>query len=85
MIQSRNPTYFIFQAFLKAWDFVCSRETENVKLIVPENQTFLLHPVTFRGPCKAKEIDQVSGMGNKKFTFRNLFFYLFILVDTLDY
>lgn len=41
---------------MKAWDFVCSRETENVKLIVPENQTFLLHPVTFRGPCKAKEI-----------------------------
>ncbi|XVF48098.1 hypothetical protein PTKIN_Ptkin03bG0164200 [Pterospermum kingtungense] len=45
------------QAFLKAWDFVCSRETENVILIVPENQTFLLHPVTFRGPCKAKEIN----------------------------
>ncbi|XWS72917.1 hypothetical protein CRYUN_Cryun02cG0080800 [Craigia yunnanensis] len=44
------------EAFLKAWNFVCSRETENVILIVPENQTFLLHPVTFSGPCKGKEI-----------------------------
>ncbi|KAB2024102.1 hypothetical protein ES319_D06G064100v1 [Gossypium barbadense] len=42
----------------KAWNFVCSREIENgVRVIfVPENQTFLLHPVTFNGPCKAKEI-----------------------------
>ncbi|KAK8595672.1 hypothetical protein V6N12_064186 [Hibiscus sabdariffa] len=46
------------EAFLKAWDLVCSREIENgVRiLLVPENQTFLLHPVTFSGPCKAKEI-----------------------------
>ncbi|KAG4141092.1 hypothetical protein ERO13_D06G054651v2 [Gossypium hirsutum] len=46
------------KAFLKAWNFVCSREIENgVRVIfVPENQTFLLHPVTFNGPCKAKEI-----------------------------
>ncbi|KAK8597872.1 hypothetical protein V6N13_095268 [Hibiscus sabdariffa] len=47
------------EAFLKAWDLVCSREIENgVRIIlVPENQTFLLHPVTFSGPCKAKEIE----------------------------
>ncbi|MBA0567925.1 hypothetical protein Golob_005456, partial [Gossypium lobatum] len=46
------------KAFLKAWNFVCSRQIENgVRVIfVPENQTFLLHPVTFNGPCKAKEI-----------------------------
>ncbi|GMI97666.1 hypothetical protein like AT1G80170 [Hibiscus trionum] len=46
------------EAFLKAWDLVCSREIENgVRImLVPENQTFLLHPVTFNGPCKAKEI-----------------------------
>ncbi|MBA0636419.1 hypothetical protein Godav_025572 [Gossypium davidsonii] len=46
------------KAFLKAWNFVCSREIENgVRVIfVPENRTFLLHPVTFNGPCKAKEI-----------------------------
>ncbi|XVE71444.1 hypothetical protein DITRI_Ditri10aG0150600 [Diplodiscus trichospermus] len=44
------------EAFLKAWNFVCNRETQNVILIVPGNQTFLLHPVNFSGPCKAKEI-----------------------------
>ncbi|OMO81107.1 Glycoside hydrolase, family 28 [Corchorus capsularis] len=50
------------EAFLEAWDYVCSKETEKVSLIVPENETFLLHPVTFNGPCKAKEIEfQIQG------------------------
>ncbi|XP_017982589.1 PREDICTED: probable polygalacturonase At1g80170 isoform X1 [Theobroma cacao] len=44
------------EAFLKAWNFVCSRETESVRLIVPGKHTFLLHPVTFSGQCKAREI-----------------------------
>lgn len=54
---SESPTtYSILQAFLKAWNFVCSRETESVRLIVPGKHTFLLHPVTFSGQCKAREI-----------------------------
>ncbi|KAE8682892.1 Nodulation protein noeI [Hibiscus syriacus] len=46
------------EAFLKALNFVCSREVEDgVRIIlVPENRTFLLHPLTFNGPCTDKEI-----------------------------
>ncbi|XVF34670.1 hypothetical protein REPUB_Repub18cG0078800 [Reevesia pubescens] len=51
-----NGTADSSEAFLKAWNFVCSREIENITLIIPESQTFLLYPVTFSGPCKAKEI-----------------------------
>ncbi|KAE8664322.1 F18B13.22 protein isoform 3 [Hibiscus syriacus] len=46
------------EALLKAWNFVCSREVEDGVwiILVPGNQTFLLRPLTFNGPCKAKEI-----------------------------
>ncbi|KAF3453693.1 hypothetical protein FNV43_RR04134 [Rhamnella rubrinervis] len=44
------------QAFFKAWNAACSSETENPSIIIPK-QTFLVNPVVFRGPCKAKNIN----------------------------
>ncbi|XP_048332094.2 probable polygalacturonase At1g80170 isoform X1 [Ziziphus jujuba] len=44
------------QAFLMAWNEACSSETENPTLIIPR-LTFLVSPVVFRGPCKAKNIN----------------------------
>ncbi|KAI4335734.1 hypothetical protein L6164_014348 [Bauhinia variegata] len=43
-------------AFLEAWEAACSTRTENSTVIIPENKTFLVYPVSFSGPCKAKNI-----------------------------
>ncbi|KAA8523020.1 hypothetical protein F0562_009443 [Nyssa sinensis] len=45
------------QAFLKAWNAACSTATGTPKVLIPGNKTFLLIPVIFSGPCKAKQID----------------------------
>ncbi|XP_031383152.1 probable polygalacturonase At1g80170 [Punica granatum] len=44
------------EAFHDAWNATCSSEEENPIIIVPENNTFLVHQVKFGGPCKAKNI-----------------------------
>ncbi|XP_059658687.1 probable polygalacturonase At3g15720 [Cornus florida] len=44
-------------AFLEAWNAACSTVKGTPKVIVPEKRTFLLNPVVFSGPCKAKKID----------------------------
>ncbi|KAL6274812.1 hypothetical protein ACE6H2_025504 [Prunus campanulata] len=44
------------QAFLKAWNAACTSETENPTLIVPPKR-FLLNPIVFSGPCRAKNIN----------------------------
>ncbi|CAH8358688.1 unnamed protein product [Eruca vesicaria subsp. sativa] len=43
------------QAFLKAWDVVCNGGN-NTKLLVPLNNTFMLKPLMFAGPCKSSSI-----------------------------
>ncbi|KAB1209080.1 hypothetical protein CJ030_MR6G025954 [Morella rubra] len=49
-------------AFLKAWNAACSKETDHPTVIVPGSKTFLVHPVFFKGPCKATSITfQVLG------------------------
>ncbi|KAL6974224.1 galacturonan 1,4-alpha-galacturonidase [Sarracenia purpurea var. burkii] len=47
------------QAFLKAWEDACSTPTCTSKLVVPKDKTFMVNPVLFTGPCKAKKIDFV--------------------------
>ncbi|KAI9074738.1 hypothetical protein K1719_043270 [Acacia pycnantha] len=42
-------------AFLKAWKDVCGSKSQSSSLIIPA-KTFLLRPLTFRGPCKSKNI-----------------------------
>ncbi|XP_021817752.1 probable polygalacturonase At3g15720 [Prunus avium] len=44
------------EAFLKAWNAACTSETENPTLIVPPKR-FLLNPIVFSGPCRAKNIN----------------------------
>ncbi|CAN8269275.1 unnamed protein product [Cochlearia groenlandica] len=43
------------QAFLKAWEVVCSG-TQDGKLIVPPGITFMLQPLKFQGSCKSTPI-----------------------------
>ncbi|KAL3839833.1 hypothetical protein ACJIZ3_024424 [Penstemon smallii] len=50
------------QAFLEAWDAACSASTKYPRVVVPPNKTFLVHPVTFHGPCDASKINfMISG------------------------
>lgn len=44
------------QAFLEAWQATCSTQFKNPTMIIPDNYTFLLHQLTFSGPCNAKNI-----------------------------
>ncbi|KAF8389109.1 hypothetical protein HHK36_025795 [Tetracentron sinense] len=50
------------QAFLRAWTDMCKATTDIPTLIIPSRKTFLLHPLTFQGPCKATSVYvQVKG------------------------
>ncbi|XP_057989479.1 polygalacturonase-like [Hevea brasiliensis] len=48
------------EAFKKAWDKACS-SNEIANIVVPENKTYLLKPVTFSGPCQSDLIFQIYG------------------------
>ncbi|OVA09883.1 Glycoside hydrolase [Macleaya cordata] len=41
------------QAFLKAWTKLCEATTDIPTLLIPSEKTFLLNPVSFKGPCKS--------------------------------
>ncbi|KAL0427040.1 UNVERIFIED_CONTAM: Polygalacturonase QRT2 [Sesamum latifolium] len=50
------------QAFLEAWDEACSATVESSRVYVPAEKTFLVHPITFHGPCYASTINfAISG------------------------
>ncbi|KAF8389108.1 hypothetical protein HHK36_025794 [Tetracentron sinense] len=50
------------QAFLRAWGDMCKATTGIPTLIIPSRKTYLLHPLTFQGPCKATSVHvQVLG------------------------
>ncbi|KAJ9158788.1 hypothetical protein P3X46_024335 [Hevea brasiliensis] len=48
------------EAFKKAWDKACS-SNETANIVVPENKTYLLKPVTFSGPCQSDLTFQING------------------------
>ncbi|GMH04515.1 hypothetical protein Nepgr_006355 [Nepenthes gracilis] len=51
----------IGRAFLDAWNAACSVETDQSAIIIPRKQ-FLINPIVFHGPCKAKTINfQILG------------------------
>ncbi|XP_044486844.1 probable polygalacturonase At3g15720 isoform X1 [Mangifera indica] len=45
------------QAFLKAWAAVCGAQKSEPLLVIPGGKTFLLYPVTFRGPCSSSSVN----------------------------
>ncbi|KAG0479056.1 hypothetical protein HPP92_013775 [Vanilla planifolia] len=48
------------QAFLLAWKTACSSKSP-VSLVVPKNNTYLLKPITFSGPCKSEVSVMIGG------------------------
>lgn len=52
-------TEFIYgvKAFLKAWAAVCGAQKSEPLLVIPGGKTFLLYPVTFRGPCSSSSVN----------------------------
>ncbi|KAJ8431819.1 hypothetical protein Cgig2_027564 [Carnegiea gigantea] len=50
------------EAFSKAWAKVCGATGYKPSLLVPGDKTFLLKPISFKGPCKSKSIHfQING------------------------
>ncbi|KAK7331444.1 hypothetical protein VNO77_25669 [Canavalia gladiata] len=50
------------QAFVKAWEKVCGATQDAATLVIPREKTFLLQPVSFKGPCKPTTINiQIQG------------------------
>ncbi|GAU48347.1 hypothetical protein TSUD_267720 [Trifolium subterraneum] len=43
-------------AFLKAWDDVCGTAEDTPTLTIPNDKTFMLQPLLFKGPCKPTSI-----------------------------
>ncbi|XP_058775363.1 probable polygalacturonase At3g15720 [Vicia villosa] len=49
------------EAFLKAWNDVCTSQ-DDPTLIIPKNKTFFLQPLRFQGPCKSATVKvELSG------------------------
>ncbi|KAG1347623.1 Polygalacturonase [Cocos nucifera] len=48
------------EAFEEAWKEACSSSTSAV-LVVPENKSYLLKPITFSGPCKSDVSLMIKG------------------------
>ncbi|KAK7320691.1 hypothetical protein VNO77_30395 [Canavalia gladiata] len=44
-------------AFEKAWKDLRESNQSTVTLAVPPNKTFLLHQISFQGPCKAQSVN----------------------------
>ncbi|CAK9158444.1 unnamed protein product [Ilex paraguariensis] len=51
------------QAFLKAWHAVCGAGSNSPILTIPAGKTFLLKPVSFKGPCKSAHVN-IQVLGN---------------------
>ncbi|KAI4379463.1 hypothetical protein MLD38_005758 [Melastoma candidum] len=50
------------EAFLEAWEAACGQECVSSTLVVPDNSSFLVGQIIFKGPCKASQITfQVLG------------------------
>ncbi|KAH9666654.1 polygalacturonase ADPG1 [Citrus sinensis] len=43
-------------AFIKAWNNTCSATAKSPTMVIPKGKTFLVHPITFTGPCKSSDI-----------------------------
>ncbi|XP_051143101.1 polygalacturonase-like [Andrographis paniculata] len=52
------------KAFEKAWEESCvSSQDMNIMIVVPQNHTFLLNPITFSGPCTTSHLTfQIDGV-----------------------
>ncbi|XP_022720876.1 probable polygalacturonase At1g80170 [Durio zibethinus] len=49
-------------AFMKAWKDTCSAAAGTPTLIIPKGKIFLVHQITFTGPCKSNKINvKLSG------------------------
>ncbi|XVE52194.1 hypothetical protein DITRI_Ditri02bG0103400 [Diplodiscus trichospermus] len=49
-------------AFMNAWKDTCSAAAGFSTLIIPQGKIFLVHPITFTGPCKSNQINvKLSG------------------------
>ncbi|XP_004498026.1 probable polygalacturonase At3g15720 [Cicer arietinum] len=46
-------------AFLKAWQDVCSTRQSNPTLLIPNGKRFMLQPVSFQGPCISSRVNVV--------------------------
>ncbi|XP_058784558.1 probable polygalacturonase At3g15720 [Vicia villosa] len=44
-------------AFLKAWEDLCSTTEANPTLVIPQGKKIMLQPMKFQGPCKSKTIN----------------------------
>ncbi|CAK9164864.1 unnamed protein product [Ilex paraguariensis] len=44
-------------AFAKTWESTCNADTESVTMVIPQGKTFLVHLITWAGPCKPKNVN----------------------------
>ena len=48
--------FYDLKAFVETWKSTCNAETEIAAMLVPDGNTFLVHPMAFDGPCKPTAI-----------------------------
>ncbi|XP_057457805.1 probable polygalacturonase At3g15720 isoform X2 [Lotus japonicus] len=45
------------QAFVKAWNDMCAATQGAPTLLIPKGKSFMLQPVSFKGPCKSNNVN----------------------------
>ncbi|XP_010547006.2 PREDICTED: exopolygalacturonase-like [Tarenaya hassleriana] len=60
---TRNSETESSSAFLEAWDEACNHDDNETTFYVPEGR-FLLGPITFNGPCRAKSAIKIELVGD---------------------
>ncbi|XP_057414860.1 probable polygalacturonase At3g15720 isoform X4 [Lotus japonicus] len=45
------------QAFVKAWNDLCAATQGAPTLLIPKGKSFMLQPVSFKGPCKTNNVN----------------------------
>ncbi|CAM8947744.1 unnamed protein product [Rhodiola kirilowii] len=75
------------KAFLSVWKDACSDESGAVTVLVPDG-TYLIKPVTFRGPCKSSIIFKITGTLVAPLNYKDLgnsgYWILFIKVSDIS-
>ena len=51
-----NLFFFLEKAFVEAWKAMCSSGGSNKTLLIPSDNTFLLQPLVFQGPCNSPSV-----------------------------
>ena len=65
ILVGKSLYYFLLQAFVNAWNDACV--LDSAVLMIPQNRTYLVSPLEFKGPCGSKLTVEVTKISRLNF------------------